>query len=102
MHAKATAARKAADNATKTTPSIRSTGRRSAFRPVSSRASRVTRRALTLVITGGRLWLGGPGTDAENGTVGLPEGTSRSGWLMYRRGPERRRPGGVAAWIAAP
>src|SRR5579862_6555228 len=60
MHAMATAVRKAADNATRTTPSILSTGRRSAFRPVSSRTGRDTQRALTLVITGGRPSLGEP------------------------------------------
>src|ERR1700677_1990942 len=92
----ATATPKAADNATRTTPSILSTGRLSAFRPVSKRATldirRVTPRGFTF--TARRLSLGGPGGDAENGTAGLLEGTSRQEERMYRRGPERRGAGG--------
>src|SRR2546421_6337 len=52
--ATATATRRAADNGTRTAPSILSTGRLSAFRPASQRTSRdirrVAPRALTLMI----------------------------------------------------
>src|SRR4249920_1451401 len=59
MAATATATRHAADNATRTAPSILSTGRLSAFRPASHRTSRDIRRvaplALTFMITAPRL-----------------------------------------------
>src|ERR1700722_11177594 len=102
MHAMATATPKTAYNATRTAPSILSTGRLSAFRPVTKRAGRdirgVAPRGLTL--SARRLTPGGPGGDAENGTAGLLEGTSRSGERMCRRGPERRGAGGGAARTA--
>src|SRR4029078_232982 len=81
----ATATTRAVDNATRTAPSILSTGRLSAFRPVSHRTSRdirrVTPRALTFMIIAPRRIAGrGP-----YGRAGDGRGAGRLGPDLIQR-----------------